>query len=69
PGAWVLPLEEGTKAIASRAAGDGSPDGATARITGPAESLLLFLWGRLGPEAVTVEGDRALFEDFHSWAK
>ncbi|MEA2460299.1 MAG: hypothetical protein QOH90_476 [Actinomycetota bacterium] len=69
PGAWVLPLEEGTKAIASRATGDGSPDGATARITGPAESLLLFLWGRLGPEAVTIDGDRALFDDFRSWAE
>jgi uncharacterized protein (TIGR03083 family) len=65
---WVLPLDEGTHPVASRAKGESSTSIAEARIVAPAESLLLFLWGRLGPEDVTVEGDRALFDDFHSWS-
>jgi uncharacterized protein (TIGR03083 family) len=69
PGAWVLHLEDGKKATASRGSGDRSSGAAIATISAPAERMLLFVWGRLGPEAVTIDGDMSLFEDFHRWAQ
>ncbi|MCA1702239.1 MAG: maleylpyruvate isomerase family mycothiol-dependent enzyme [Actinobacteria bacterium] len=69
PGAWILALEDGKTPKASRSNGSGSSQPASCTITAPASDLLLFVWGRLGPEVLTVEGDRSLFHDFVTWGQ
>lgn len=51
--AWTLDLEEGHEPRPSREAA-GAAD---VSVAGRAEDVLLFLWGRLGPDAVAVDGD------------
>jgi uncharacterized protein (TIGR03083 family) len=52
PAAWTLQLEPGEPIRAGRGAGRGSVS-----VAGSAENLLLFLWGRYGPQAVEISGD------------
>lgn len=51
---WMLDLVDGETPSPVR--GDAGPAG-DATVAGPAEAVLLFLWGRLGPEHVDLGGD------------
>ena len=55
-GRWTVELTDGQKPQASRDAAEGD-DGAT--VSGTAADVLLFLWGRYGPDAVAIDGDEA----------
>ena len=57
PGEWLVRTQEdGTLLVtAEHAKGD-------AALRGPASDLLLALWGRVGPDALEVIGDRAVAE-------
>nr|MDQ3957620.1 maleylpyruvate isomerase family mycothiol-dependent enzyme [Actinomycetota bacterium] len=65
-GAWTLDLEDGRPPRPARG-GDGSSDGVA--VTGSAEDLLLFLWGRRGPESVGIEGDEATRAALLAWIR
>jgi uncharacterized protein (TIGR03083 family) len=65
PGAWTLPLEGGKVPEAARSK---RVEAASTAISATAEQLLLFVWGRRGPDAIQVEGDRKVFDDFLSWS-
>jgi uncharacterized protein (TIGR03083 family) len=54
-GRWMVDLEDGQP---PRAVVAESPSGDVS-VGGTAEDVLLFLWGRLGPEAVELDGDQA----------
>jgi uncharacterized protein (TIGR03083 family) len=53
-GAWTIDLVDGEPPRPARGEGARAGD---VTLTGPAEKLLLFLWGRVGPEAVDAGGD------------
>ena len=56
PGEWLVRQQDGTLVVtAEHAKGD-------AALRGPASDLLLALWGRKGPDALEVIGDRAVAE-------
>ncbi len=60
PGAWTLHLPDGDAPVPSLTV-EGDEDPSTT-VSAPAEELLLFLWGRRGPDAVKVSGSNNLFE-------
>nr|WP_256216240.1 hypothetical protein [Streptomyces sp. Ag109_O5-10] len=53
-GAWPAPLTD-----------DAAP--ASASATDTAEQLLLFVWGRLTPSDLNIEGDQQVFEQLIAW--
>jgi uncharacterized protein (TIGR03083 family) len=59
PGEWTVVAGPERAAIHAAAT-----DGAAAMIEGGASDLVLVLWRRLPPDAVTISGDRALAERF-----
>lgn len=61
-GAWSLDLVEGRPPRAS--AGDGDGD---VVVSGAAADVLLFLWGRYGPEAVRLDGDDSARAELLRW--
>lgn len=63
-GRWTLDLADGQPPRASRGAAEGR-GGVT--VTGSAEDVLLFLWGRRGPEAVELDGDDASKAALLAW--
>jgi uncharacterized protein (TIGR03083 family) len=63
PGAWTLELEGGKPMRTER----GAATGAVVVVVGSAENLLLFLWGRRGPEAVEISGEPDLVAAFLEW--
>jgi uncharacterized protein (TIGR03083 family) len=65
-------LRPGEAAVLRRLRGRGvgqPPQGPEATVAGPAESLLLGLWGRQPLAAMTTEGDRSLVSAFRSFAR
>ena len=62
-GAWTIDLEDGEPPRPGR----GEAPGPGVTLTGPAEKLLLFLWGRVGPEAVDVAGDEEKVAALLKW--
>jgi uncharacterized protein (TIGR03083 family) len=67
-GSWTLDLDDGTKPTVRRDADNGAV-GKKVTLSAGASDLLLFAWGRLGPEALNVEGDRDLFDAFLAYTK
>ncbi len=65
PGSWLVQLEDGSIPSAARLQGE-TPTG-DAVVSGPAETLLLSLWGRFAPEAVDVGGDVSVYEALRKW--
>jgi uncharacterized protein (TIGR03083 family) len=63
-GRWALDLDDGRPPAATIPAED--PDGDVS-ITGTAEDVLLFLWGRRGPDAVVLDGDDAAKQALLEW--
>lgn len=63
-GRWVLDLDEGRPPAATVPTAD--PDGDVS-IDGTAENVLLFLWGRRGPDAVVLDGDGAAKQALLRW--
>ncbi|MFE9859366.1 maleylpyruvate isomerase family mycothiol-dependent enzyme [Streptomyces sp. NPDC005780] len=58
---WVLDLTASGSPVL-----DGRPETATG-LHGPASDLLLTLHGRLSPESLRMQGDRAMLENLLSW--
>lgn len=67
PGSWTLDLEDGAKPVVGRDATDEAT-GKEVALSANASDLLLFAWGRLGPDTLQVDGDRDLFESFLAFA-
>ncbi len=65
-GAWFIALQDG-KIPSATLLRDGPKPGPDVWVSATAADLLLFLWGRLGPEAVEISGDTPVFEAFRSW--
>lgn len=65
PGAWTLELEDGQLPMTSLRS--DTAEAATTSVKSTAEELLLFLWGRRGPDAVAVSGSKNLFESLQSY--
>lgn len=64
--AWVLVLRPGEIPEVARS-DDGLPDEVQAIAAATAHDLCLFLWGRLGPEILSLEGDPAIARAFAEW--
>ncbi|HEV2755969.1 MAG TPA: maleylpyruvate isomerase family mycothiol-dependent enzyme [Actinomycetota bacterium] len=66
--AWTLDLEDGATPRPARGDGAGSPEGSVG-VSGTAEDLLLFLWGRRGPESVAFRGADEHVAALLSWLR
>ena len=62
---WILGLEHGKTPAFAPATGDA--EATDVRIEARAEDLLLFLWGRLGRDVLTVSGDGDLAASILDW--
>ena len=71
PGMWILDLQDGKPPMPARVDhADSADDGAaTVALVAPSEDLLLFLWGRYGPERVESKGDPERVAAFVRWMK
>lgn len=56
-GAWSVDVEDGQTPRAAVTAEPTPAGPGVVSVAGAAEDVLLFLWGRRGPEAVTLDGD------------
>ncbi|MEU6817863.1 maleylpyruvate isomerase family mycothiol-dependent enzyme [Streptomyces sp. NPDC046860] len=61
---WLLVLDD-TGAWPAPLTGNAAP--ASASVTGTAEQLLLFVWGRLTMDDLKIEGDQQVFEHLIAW--
>ena len=66
--AWTLTLEEGTPIGRTRVE-DPSASVTDISVTGSAENLLLFLWGRYDADAVDMVGDEEMVASLMRWMK
>lgn len=58
-GAWTLHAEDGASPRSSKGLDEGDAGYPVVTLDGAAEDVLLFLWGRRGPDAVRLGGDAA----------
>ena len=63
-GRWTLDLTKGEKPHAARDVAEGDD---VATVSGTAADVLLFLWGRHGPDAVDIGGDEAVQAALLAW--
>ena len=68
-GGWTLDLVDGAPPRAQVASGTLVRGDGSVTLSGSAEDLLLFLWGRRGPEAVRLGGDEATTKAFIAWVE
>ncbi|HEX2196551.1 MAG TPA: maleylpyruvate isomerase family mycothiol-dependent enzyme [Actinomycetota bacterium] len=68
PGRWSLALEDGAPPRPSLGEPKASGAGAVS-VEGRAEDVLLFLWGRRGPESVALSGDDGSPEALLRWMR
>lgn len=66
--AWQLDLSEQGAVVVAAAPGPAATPEAAASLSGTASDLVLFLYGRLGQEAVQVGGDGGLVRQLTAWA-
>lgn len=60
--AWTLDLADGQPPRAATGSSDGD-----VVVSGAAGDVLLFLWGRLGPDAIRLDGDEAARAELLRW--
>jgi uncharacterized protein (TIGR03083 family) len=64
---WSVDVEDGQTPRAAVSDGPVAPGHGVVTVAGAAEDVLLFLWGRRGQEAVTLDGDDAARAALLAW--
>ncbi|HEX2058955.1 MAG TPA: maleylpyruvate isomerase family mycothiol-dependent enzyme [Actinomycetota bacterium] len=68
-GRWAVDLEDGVRPSAVVGDGAAAPGAGRVSVGGTAEDVLLFLWGRRGPDAVDLSSDEHATGSFLHWLR